>query len=224
MVFLLLSVFFLFGLALERLTLAASFFFIWLHPRGECRNSVKPRLWKTLKLLSQGIQAARGKQPFIRQKLWMRQLHRRRCNPLFHGPGILQVNLLKLMAHNAIANLLGSPAFLRHLIGIERFLNAGPAIGSMHVFKTGVQALVAVVAVAITIARLLMHYIWNPGCCLVSGEGRGMIYAIRGKLLWGQYFRQGLAFGQRSFAIGWNILLWSLELCAGQSCQTNNSQ
>src|SRR5436309_2006135 len=64
MVFLLLSVFFLFGLALERLTLAASFFFIWLHPRGECRNSVKPRLWKTLKLLSQSIQAARGKQPF----------------------------------------------------------------------------------------------------------------------------------------------------------------
>ena len=59
-----------------------------------------------------------------------------------------------------------------------------------------------------------------PRSCFTAG----MIYAIRGKLLWGQHFRQGLAFGQRSFAIGWNILLGSLELCAGQSCQTNNGQ
>jgi hypothetical protein len=60
-----LSILFLCGLEDERLTLAATFFFISLCPYGQHRNSGKPRLWKSWETASLKHRAALGEQPFL---------------------------------------------------------------------------------------------------------------------------------------------------------------
>src|SRR5215469_12925317 len=75
MFFVLLRPFFFCGLEVERLTLAATFFFILLFPCGQYRTSGLPRLWKLGISLPWQLSCQGEAGPFIRQKLWMRQLH-----------------------------------------------------------------------------------------------------------------------------------------------------
>src|SRR5262249_21465363 len=78
MFFVLLRPFFFCGLEVERLTLAATFFFILLFPCGQYGTSGLPRLWKLGNGLPWQLSCQGEAGPFIRQKLWMRQLHQNR--------------------------------------------------------------------------------------------------------------------------------------------------
>lgn len=68
---------------------------------------------------------------------------------LQHRRWILKVNLLVVMAHDAITDLVDRPALLLHLISIKSFRHAGSAVRAMSSLKATVQALVAGVTVAV---------------------------------------------------------------------------
>src|SRR5258708_24180085 len=79
--------FVLFGLAVERLTLAATFFFILLCPCSPHRNRGRSRLWKSQDQLSRDEQGCVGGAALYTQKLTMRQLHQSKCKTTLPAEG-----------------------------------------------------------------------------------------------------------------------------------------
>src|SRR5690348_11718731 len=97
---------------------------------------------------------------------------------------ILKVQQLIVAAHNAVTNHLCRPAFARLTIRIKRFLHASAAVGPMRTLKAAAQACVAMVAIAIAIARHLVHNPAGFGGSLVRGNlGRSNQTLVRKLLL-----------------------------------------
>lgn len=112
MVFVLLSVCLLFGLELERLTLAATFLFIACILAANPGNSVKLRP-------VENNETAIPKQSGCLRQAALYTAETLDASTalgvvqfLVHRFGILQVDLFEFAANNAIANLAGSPALL----------------------------------------------------------------------------------------------------------------
>src|SRR2546422_5430337 len=87
---------------------------------------------------------------------------------LIHLLGVLQVHLLVVAADDAVADHLGAPALLGHLVGVERFRHADAAIRSVGDFEAGMQAGVSVSTVAETIAGELVQKARGFGCSLIG--------------------------------------------------------
>src|SRR5262249_44819022 len=156
MVFRFLIAFVFFVLAAERLTLAAAFFFILLCPCGPHWNSDRSWLWKSKNFSYPATRGLRRDAAFYTHKLTLRQLHQSKCN-LLHGRRVLQVDLIVFAANDAVADHLGAPALLEHLVGIQGLGHARAAAGAVRALETAAQAGVAMVAVAVAIARLLVQ-------------------------------------------------------------------
>jgi hypothetical protein len=86
---------------------------------------------------------------FILRNLTRSQLHRKVGKKLKDRSRILEIDLLVVVAHDAVTYLTDSPAFLLHLVSIQRFRHARSAVRAMRPFKATVQALVPGVTIAI---------------------------------------------------------------------------
>jgi hypothetical protein len=159
-------------------------------------------------------------QPFIRTILTRVKCTINRAELLYRG-GVSQVDLFKVATDNAVANLLGGPPLLRHLVCVQRFLRASTAISPVGPLKTAAQALVAGMPVAIAIARHLVHDGGILFCGFVGFPLRWLGKPISFQLLlaqdWGEFF----AFGRRSFMIGRYFIG---QLCRGDPDRKNKGE
>src|SRR5271170_106064 len=76
---------------------------------------------------------------------------------LVHRGGVIQIDLFPFTPNNSSPNLGRGLTSLVLLIGVIELLQAGCAPGSVSIFVTAVQAVVAH-AVAVTVAGLLMEH------------------------------------------------------------------
>ena len=137
--------------------------------------------------------------------------------------GMLQVQGLKITPNDTVTDHFGGPALLGHLIGIQGFRDAGATIGSMGAFKAGMQALVSVSAVAMAIARHLMHYARSLGCGPIGFHLSGRSESAFTQLLFRQNSRKNLTLSGRLIAEGWDIALAQLGLSHGRGKNDNAS-
>src|ERR1700756_3122309 len=80
---------------------------------------------------------------------------------------MLQVQAFPVAANDARPYGRRAPALLRHLPGVDRLGHAGAAVGAVRRFEAGVQAGVAMRAVAVAITRHLVDHGRHPRSSLV---------------------------------------------------------
>ena len=178
------------GLAGERLTFPASFFFILLFPCGSGQNSNENGLWKSeVTSYSSSDRAAQGCSPLYAEKTYASTAPNS-VQILIHRLWILKIQQLIVAAHNAIADHFCRPAFLGLAIRIKRFLHASAAIGAMRTLKAAAQAGVAMVAIAIAIARHLVQNGTGLGGSFIRGNLCRGNHALVGELLLREHGRQ----------------------------------
>src|SRR5438128_8136580 len=84
------------------------------------------------------------------------------CELLDGGCGF-QINTLPLTSHDSLANLLRSFLLFGHQVAVVQLLHAGGAVAAVLALEAAVQALVAVSAIAVAIARLLVDDLGDFG-------------------------------------------------------------
>src|SRR5579864_1615992 len=116
---------------------------------------------------------------------------------LIHRIGMLQIHGLPVAADDAVANHFGGPALLGHLVGIECFGRTDTTICAMRSLKAGMETGVAVAAIAVTIARQLIHHRGQFGDGSVRSRLHRLGKALHGELLFREDRREHLTFGRR---------------------------
>jgi hypothetical protein len=190
--------FILLGLGRERLTFAATFFFIVLRPYGP---ALKQRQNMAVEISSHPKQnhLLRGSSPLYAENCECVNCTRAGAEKLQYRFGMLQVHLLEFLPDDAIANHLRGPAFLRHFVGIQGFTQTCAAVGAMIAFETGTEAGVAVVAVTEAIARHLIQHVSRFFRGFVTFLLRGGGVTGVGQLLLTPDSGQNFSFGGRTF-------------------------
>ena len=116
---------------------------------------------------------------------------------------ILKIQQLIVAPHNPVTNHLCRPAFAGLAIRIKRFLHASAAVGPMRTLKAAAQTCVAMVAIAIAIARHLIHNAAGFGGSLVRGNlGRSNQALVRELLLRENGRQRGTGLGRRGMKRG----------------------
>src|SRR5216684_9277231 len=126
---------------------------------------------------------------------------------LIHRVGVLQIHLLVVAADDAVADHLGAPALLGHLVGVERFRHADAAVCSVRGLKAGMQAGVSVSTVAETVAGELVQEARDLGRSLIGFLLNRRSEDAVGQLLfrhhrW-KYFPLGRSYVVESRDAGW---------------------
>src|SRR5947209_4875549 len=130
---------------------------------------------------------------------------------------MLQVHGFKVPTDDTVADHLGCPALLGHLISIEGFGDAGTAVCPMVALEAGMQALMAMATITVAITRHLVHDAGGLGCSPVAFYLGGGCVTLFAELFFRQDCRKGLSLGRRLVMEGWNIVLAQLGLSHG--CQ-----
>jgi hypothetical protein len=153
----------------------------------------------------------------------MRQLHQKWCEKLHHVFRVLKVHRFEIPAHDAITDHLGRPAFPGHLVGIQGFAYADATIGSMGAFKTGMQALMSMIAITEAVAGHLMHHARSFSGGAISFNLGWRRKSLLSELLFCQDCWQNLSLGRRLIVKGWNIVLGQLGLSHGGNKNDNEN-
>src|SRR6266849_2540068 len=114
---------------------------------ASARAAAVSRLWKSTAIRKQS-QCLGEVSPLYAENCECVNCTRAGAEELDNRFGMLQVHLLIIATDNAITNHFGRPAFLRHLVAEERLLHAHATVGPMAAFEAGMQALMAMAAIA----------------------------------------------------------------------------
>ena len=118
---------------------------------------------------------------------------------------MLEVHRFEIIPDDAVADHLGGPALLRHLVGIQCLCHAGAAVCSMGAFKAGMKALVSMGAITMAIAGHLVHDAWSLGRRRVGLFLGWHGIACIGKLFRRPDCRQLFSLGGRLVGKSWNV-------------------
>ncbi len=119
---------------------------------------------------------------------------------------LFEVDALVLMAGDAGADLSGGLAGLGQAIGVEGFLSAGGALGSMQALVAATQAGVAQGAIAAAVAGQLIDDIANFDCLLIDVDLPGIAEVLTGEFGASEDGRQGADFERRGRVVSRNLV------------------
>ena len=119
---------------------------------------------------------------------------------------LFEVDALVLMAGDACTDFSGGLTGLGQAIGVEGFLSAGGALGSMQALVAATETGVAQGAIATAVAGQLIDDIANFDCLLVDVDLPGIAEVLSGELGAGEDGRQGADFERRGRVVSRNLV------------------